>query len=52
MDIEFDQHVCEDISDNGQSLLEGLFLLQEKITGKRFWPGAPIPGVADTKGGK
>lgn len=27
MDIEFDQHVCEDISDNGQSLLEGLFQL-------------------------
>ena len=35
-----------------EALLEGLFLLQEKITGKRFWPGAPIPGVADTKGGK
>lgn len=27
MDIEFDQYVCEDISNNGQSLLEGLFQL-------------------------
>lgn len=27
MDIEFDQHVCEDISGNAQSLLEGLFQL-------------------------
>ncbi len=35
-----------------EALLEGLFLLQEKITGKRFWPGAPIPGVEATKGGK
>lgn len=27
MDIQVDQPVCEDISDNGQSLLEGLFQL-------------------------
>jgi len=27
-----------------EGLLEGLFLLQEKITGKRFWPNPPLDG--------
>jgi NADH-quinone oxidoreductase subunit B len=25
-----------------EALLEGLFMLQEKISGKRFWPNAPV----------
>jgi len=33
-----------------EGLLEGLFKLQEKITGKRFWPGAPINGPFDEEG--
>lgn len=33
-----------------EGLLEGLFKLQEKITGKRFWPGAPIDGPFDVEG--
>ena len=28
-----------------EGLLEGLFELQEKITGKRWWPGAPTPPI-------
>jgi NADH-quinone oxidoreductase subunit B len=27
-----------------EGLLEGLFKLQEKITGKRFWPNPPVDG--------
>lgn len=27
-----------------EGLLEGLFLLQEKIAGKRFWPNPPVDG--------
>jgi len=27
-----------------EGLLEGLFLLQEKISGKRFWPNPPVDG--------
>jgi NADH-quinone oxidoreductase subunit B len=33
-----------------EALLEGLFKLQEKISGKRFWPNAPLTGVLDAEG--
>ncbi len=33
-----------------EGLLEGLFKLQEKITGKRFWPNPPLDGPFDVEG--
>jgi len=33
-----------------EGLLEGLFKLQEKISGKRFWPGAPLAKVSSAEG--
>ena len=33
-----------------EALLEGLFKLQEKISGKRFWPGAPLAGITSAEG--
>jgi len=33
-----------------EGLLEGLFLLQEKITGKRFWPNPPVNGPFEREG--
>ncbi len=32
-----------------EALLEGLFLLQEKLTGRRWWPSAPVDAAAATK---
>jgi NADH-quinone oxidoreductase subunit B len=33
-----------------EGLLEGLFKLQEKISGKRFWPNPPLDGPFDVEG--
>ncbi|MBU1228455.1 MAG: NADH-quinone oxidoreductase subunit B [Proteobacteria bacterium] len=33
-----------------EALLEGLFKLQEKISGKRFWPSAPLDGPFEAEG--